>query len=142
MTSTERRPSPGSLCDGEHVSHPPWCDRTRCDTAPGMDASHRTTPWRLIPATHWDNEISVSCEHYEMPHEGRQDTCVELQVAHARYGRSPGDDPEAVACLVRLSHVEALRVAAALIAHADRIALQFSARSIQTDQGMPVGRPR
>ncbi len=68
----------------------------------------------------------MSCEHDE----GRQDTCVELQVARTRYGRSQGDDPDAVVSLVRLSHVEALHVAAALIAHAHRAALDFGDRTI------------
>ncbi len=55
---------------------------------------------------------------------------MELQVAHARSGRSQGDDPDAVTSLVRLSDVEARQLAAALIAHAHRIALDFSGRSI------------
>lgn len=121
VTTTER---PGRRVPSvdRPVSHPRWCDAARCDSARGIDASHRTAAWRLIPVTHWDNEISVSCERYESPDAGRPDTWVELQVAHARYGRSPGDDPDAVTSLVRLSHVEALQVAAALIAHAQRIA--------------------
>jgi hypothetical protein len=124
--TTIERPGPRSASTDRHVSHPSWCDHARCDPGPGLDASHRTGARRLIPARHWENEISVSCEHDE----GRQDTCVELQVAHTRAGRSRGDDPDAVTSLVRLSHVEALQVAAALIAHAHRAALDFSGCSI------------
>jgi hypothetical protein len=129
VTTTER-PGPRSLPACDQVLHPPWCDRARCGTAPGIDASHRTTAWRLIPARHFDNEVSVSSEHDVVPHERRHETCVELQVAHARCGRSPGDDPEAVTSLVRLSYVEALQVAAALIAHAHQLASDVDGRSI------------